>query len=712
MGEIDLFEKLFKKIEELTGARPYTGKYAEEDTDGVDTSYRIVADHIRTITFAISDGVLPSNVGRGYVIRRIIRRAVCSAVEILKVPADSGFFSNLAPTVVELMGDAFPGLKENIDNVVSIINDEEIQFGRTLRLGLKRFDKITKGKESGYTIPGEESAKLFHTYGFPFDLTRQKASARGFKVDKDAHKKAMEENAGVVAAGAKKMDLLGLHGEAVAELVDQSISVTDDSIKYNPISTNSKLVAIWCGRKKGFYEYLDKSFYVECSSNIDEENPKNLVGLIFDKTPFYAEQGGQIYDIGTIKNINGGDFTMDVVDVQVSGGFVVHYGTPKGAIKIDDILCLTIDESRRSLVTNNHTSTHLCNYALRNALGDHVDQQGSLVLENRLRFDFSHGKPITGEELEKVDSCVKTIIQQNLGVFDKEVPLAQAKSINGVRQMFGETYPDPVRVVSVGVSVDDLLANPENEEWSKYAIEFCGGTHVKSSSSIGCFTTISEEGISKGVRRIVCLTGSEAQNALKIGEEFEERLNSELEGKEASELSDCVATLLKDLDSEKLFPYCEKLRLRKVLSDAKKRATTQLKELEKAIKAKATSFSKEVCEQLSDNSQTFFVSKVEFGNNCGLLKTTIKNIQKTHSIPIILISTGAGDKVAVVATSPKDKQQQLPANKWVSNTVSVVNGKGGGKPDGAQGVCNNVSEEQVQSLLNAANEFASSSLNA
>merc|ERR1712100_9352 len=181
-----------------------------------------------------------------------------------------------------------------------------------------------------------------------------------------------------------------------------------------------------------------------------------------------------------------------------------------------------------------------------------------------------------------------------------------------------------------------------------------------------------------GVRRIVCLTGSEAQNALKIGEEFEERLNSELEGKEASELSDCVATLLKDLDSEKLFPYCEKLRLRKVLSDAKKRATTQLKELEKAIKAKATS----------------------------------KNIQKTHSIPIILISTGAGDKVAVVATSPKDKQQQLPANKWVSNTVSVVNGKGGGKPDGAQGVCNNVSEEQVQSLLNAANEFASSSLNA
>merc|ERR1712137_1117707 len=380
--EIDLFENLFTRIQEITKAPAYEGKYGDEDVSGRDTSYRIVADHIRTITLAISDGVLPSNVGRGYVLRRIIRRAVCSGVEKLGVTAASGFFSRLSPVVVELMGDAFPSLKENPEAVVAVIQEEELAFGRTLRLGLKRFNKIVAGKEPGYTIPGEETAKLFHTYGFPFDLTRQKAQAMRFLVDKVAHKAAMEDNAGKVAEAAKKMQLLALHGEAVSELVDQEIAVTNDSLKYTPAPVTATLVAIWCGRKKGFYDYLDNSFYVECQKNADPENPKNHIGLIFDKTNFYAEQGGQVFDTGCIST-DCSSFQLKVENVQVSGGFVVHYGTPVGDLKVGDVLHLKIDEERRSLVTNNHTSSHLINFSLRATLGDHVNQEGSYVLDSR-----------------------------------------------------------------------------------------------------------------------------------------------------------------------------------------------------------------------------------------------------------------------------------------------------------------------------------------
>jgi len=704
--EIDLFENLFTRIQEITKAPAYEGKYGDEDVSGRDTSYRIVADHIRTITLAISDGVLPSNVGRGYVLRRIIRRAVCSAVEKLGVAADSGFFSGLAPYVVELMGDAFPSLKENVDKVVAIIADEENQFGRTLRLGLKRFDRITKDKEPGYLIPGEETAKLFHTYGFPFDLTRQKAQARGFVVDKAAHKQAMADNAGVVAEGAKKMDLLALHGEAVAELNDQSVVKTDDSPKYHPEAMEAELLAIWCGRKKGFYEFLDKSFYTECEQTPEAENPRNLVGLIFDKTPFYAEQGGQIFDTGLIQR---GDITFKVESVQTYGGYVVHYGSPQGAIKVNDTFTLTIDAERRAPIMNNHTSTHLCNFSLRKTLGEHINQAGSLVLENRFRFDFSHPKPMSGEELAEMDQRVRDIIKQELQVYDKEVPLEDAKRIYGVRMMFGEAYPDPVRVVSVGVSVDDLLAEPTRTEWADYAIEFCGGTHTPSSKEPRTFTTISEDAIAKGVRRIVCLTGTEAEQAIQAAVEFEDLMNKSLEGKTHGDLSAAVGELLKELDAQKLFPYSEKSRFRDALGEAKKRSTAQMKEQEKEYKTRATSFTKEVISQLNENGAKYFVSKVEIGSNCGVLKTVIKNIQKQHDIPICLISPCQG-KVAVVTGTNKDNVKTVPANQWINEVVKPVNGKGGGKPDAAQGVCSDVSDEQVQTMIDCANSFVSEKL--
>lgn len=504
------------------------------------------------------------------------------------------------------------------------------------------------------------------------------------------------------------MDLLQLHGEAVAELVDQSIETTDDSHKYHPSVIQGKIVAIWCGRKKGFFEYLDKSFYNECEQQPDPENPKNHIGLIFDKTPFYAEQGGQVFDTGLIKN-SSNDFSFEVENVQVSGGFVVHYGTPNGLVKLGDVLDLQINEKRRLPIMNNHTSTHICNFSLRCTLGDHVEQQGSDVVDSRFRFDFNHNKPLTISELDEIDERIRDIINKDLQVFDKEVPLDQAKSISGVRQMFGETYPDPVRVVSIGVSVDDLLANPSSEEWKNYAIEFCGGTHTPSTKSPITFTTISEEAISKGVRRVVCLTGEDAQQALKAADDFSNQMEATLTGKSGSALSTAVADLLKDLDAQKNFPYAAKSKFRQLLADAKKKSTQQLKDQEKEFKKLADQFVTESCPKLKENNESFLVAKLEIGSNCGVLKNTIKSIQKQVNIPVCLLSFCDG-KVAVVASTTKANISKLPANSWVSDIVACVNGRGGGKPDSAQGTCTGVTDEGLQSMVDKAREFASSKL--
>ena len=695
---IDIFQNLFNSIQEITKARPFTNLYGKEDVGGVDTAYRIVADHIRTCTIAVSDGVLPSNVGRGYVLRRIIRRAVFYGLE--KLGDVRGFFSQLVPVVVKLLGDAFPGLKKDTDRVISIIKEEETQFSRTLRLGVKRFERVVKGKEAGFVIPGDETAKLFHTYGFPFDLTRRMAKERGMIVSRAAHEEAMKKNAGVQAGELQKMELLPLHGEAVADLTDDKVALTDDSAKYQLNPIQGKLVAIWFGRKKGFSDKVDSLFLDE---QIDPENPKNFVGLIFDKTNFYAEQGGQVFDMGVAKNDK---TTFKIEDVQVYGGYVVHYGTPSSAFQVDDVFELAIDLSRRGSITNNHTSTHLCNFSLRKTLGEHIEQQGSLVLDNRFRFDFNHGKPLSADELISIDKIVHDRISSKEKVYYQDVALEQARKINGVRQMFGEKYPDPVRVVSIGVSVDDLLANPSNPDWSNFAIEFCGGTHTPSTDVIQSFSVVSEEAISKGIRRVICVTGSQGVEVYQNASNFEARLISTLEGKSGTELANAASALLKDLDAEKNFPYGKKLAFREKLSEAKSLATKQLKDLEKVFKDQANKYVADVTTSLEGNQPKFLVDFLPIGSNCALIKTTITSIQKKFpSLPVLLLSYGDG-KYAAVALTNKENQQQLPANSWVTSVMTVLNGKGGGKADCAQGVASGA-DNQTEQAIAAGREFAS-----
>jgi len=377
--DTDVFMPLFDAIQKVTGfPEPYTGKLGAEDAGKKDMAYRVVADHIRTLTFAITDGAEPGNDGRNYVLRRILRRAIRYGRDNLK--AKPGFFSQLARVVQSTMSSAFPELNNNIERVVAVIKSEEESFERTLTRGIAHFEKIVarmaKDNE-GKVISGKDTFILYDTYGFPRDLTELMAEEKGLKVDNadfNRHLDAAKERSR--QANASVLDTsMQLDANGTSHLNKSGVPTTDDSFKYSLDDITAKVVAIWTAQ--GF-------------ANSVKAAPNTSVGLIFDKTNFYAEQGGQIFDIGSVYG-DDGKIEFQVDNCQAYAGYVVHVGKlAAGEVKVGDALELHIDINRRRPIMSNHTSTHILNYALRKVLGDKVDQKGSLVDGDKLRFDFSH----------------------------------------------------------------------------------------------------------------------------------------------------------------------------------------------------------------------------------------------------------------------------------------------------------------------------------
>lgn len=515
--DTDVFTTLFARIQEVTGARPYTGKFGPEDVDGVDTAYRVVADHLRTLTFAISDGGTPNNEGRGYVVRRVLRRGARYARKYFNVDIGD-FFSKLVPTLVQQMGNMFPEIVRKEDEVKEILNEEELSFAKTLDRGEKQFEDYASKSAGEKKLHGADVWRLYDTFGFPVDLTRLMAEERGLTIDEnefeDARLKAKEASKGEKKAGA---DLLKLDVHNLSELeIMPGVSKTDDQYKYGRENvTDAKVQAIFHAKK--FHE------------NTKAIPQGDQIGIIVDKTNFYAEQGGQEYDTGRI--VIDGVAEMQVENVQQYAGYVLHTGYMKyGQFSRGDIATCEYDEDRRGPIRSNHTGTHVLNYALREVLGDAVDQKGSLVAQEKLRFDFSHKQGVTDEELVAIEEKSTNYIRQNCAVYSQDVPLSIAREIEGVRAVFGETYPDPVRVVSVGVEVEDILKNVKDPAWRSVSIEFCGGTHVRSTGDIKDLVILEENGIAKGIRRMIAVTGNDAHEVQRVADEFEERLN-QLESK-------------------------------------------------------------------------------------------------------------------------------------------------------------------------------------
>jgi alanyl-tRNA synthetase len=678
--DTDVFTPLFAEIKRVTKApHAYTGKLGAEDAGQVDMAYRVIADHIRTLTFAITDGAVPSNEGRGYVLRRILRRAVRFGRQMLGAP--DGFLSQLVPTVVENMGEFFPELRKNPQRVAEIIREEEDSFTRTLDKGIRLFQEITD-KSGSKRVSGEDAFQLYDTYGFPLDLTQLMAEERGLSVDVEGFQRCMEEQRERSRAGSKETaGGLTLPPDALARLARMNVAPTDDSHKFHARDVRATVKAIWNGHN--FDDHVRSS------------DALRKVAVILDKTNHYAEMGGQQHDTGRLlvsrdhrsadDSLHGGEFRVE--DVQVVGGFVMHVGVCKrGEIRVGDDVQSHIDNARRQPIAANHTATHLLNFALRRALGDGVEQKGSSVGPDRFRFDFSHNKPCEDAEIDKAERLVNRAIEQDLTVYADLAPLYLAKTIRGLRAVFGEKYPDPVRVVSIGQPVTDLTDSPDNPAWDELSVEFCGGTHLESTGQAGQFAIVAETGIAKGVRRIEGVTGVAARAAFETAADLEKRIEQSARLPE-SQLAAAVSELGAQID-QLTMPLPRKSALRAQLAGLAERAKAAQKAAAAEARDRALADARSIADAAEIAGDVIVLGQVHALSDRQALQAAVKHIaDRLPRTAVMLVSADEGEgKVSVIAQVPKwliDKG--LKAGDWVRTAAEACGGKGGGKPDSAQG---------------------------
>lgn len=692
--DTDVFVPIFDAIQQATGARPYSGKVGLDDADKVDMAYRVVADHIRTLSFAIADGSCPGNEGREYVLRRILRRAVRYGTETLK--AKEGFFNGLVSVVAKMMGDVFPELKQHEVHVRDIIAEEEASFGKTLLKGIEKFKKAAQDVQ-GKMLSGQDAFVLWDTYGFPLDLTQLMAGEEGLSVDVEGFNSAMAEARERSRSAQNKQagGAIVMEADATAALHRKGVASTNDSSKFIWFQDHESVIkAIYTGTQ-----------FLESAAADDE------VGIVLETTNFYAEQGGQIFDTGSLECPSG---SFQVSNVQIFGGFVLHIGCftgETGRFSVGDKVVCKVDYDRRKLIAPNHTCTHMLNFALREVLGNHVDQKGSIVLPEKLRFDFSHGKPVPPEHLEKIESIVNEQIKAELDVFAKEAALVDAKRVNGLRAVFGEVYPDPVRVVTIGRKVEDLLADPENEEWLSYSSELCGGTHISNTREAKAFALLSEEGIAKGIRRITAVTTDRAFNAIQLAYSIEQEISdaSKLEG---SLLEKKVASFKSQVDSAPI-PAAKKADLRNKISVLQDQVRKEQKKIAKENADKAIKVVTEMAEVAASDGKTFCISRVDVGLDASAVREAVLKVRQQKGISVMVFSTDESTNKAVVYAGVPEKEEKfkgLEVAEWLTVALGPLKGKcGKGKAGLAQG--QGVDASQLEEAMDLATSFASMRLN-
>ncbi|XP_061578327.1 alanine--tRNA ligase, cytoplasmic [Cololabis saira] len=701
--DTDLFVPYFEAIQKGTGARPYSGKVGAEDADGIDMAYRVLADHARTITIALSDGGRPDNTGRGYVLRRILRRAVRYSHE--KLGAQRSFFASLVDVVVDSLGDAFPELKKDPDMVKDIVNEEETQFLKTLSRGRRILDRKIMSLGDCKTIPGDTAWLLYDTYGFPLDLTSLIAEEKGLAVDLAAfeeEKKAAQLKSQGKGAGDADHIMLDIY--AIEELRNKDTPPTDDSPKYRYTSDDT-----------GSYEFLQASATVLALRRdrgfCDEVTTGQECGVVLDQTSFYAEQGGQTFDEGYMLREN--DVTEDrmeftVKNTQVRGGYVLHIGTVYGTLKVGDPVTLHIDEARRRPIMSNHTATHILNFALRGVLGE-ADQRGSLVAPDRLRFDFTAKGALSTGEIRRTEEIACAMMRDAKPVYAMEAPLAGAKAIQGLRAVFDETYPDPVRVVSIGIPVQELLDDPTSAAGSLTSIEFCGGTHLQNSGHVLPFVIVSEEAIAKGIRRIVAVTGAEAQKAQRkadalrqtlsaLGEQVKQQTapNKDVQ-KEIADVTESIGTAV--------ISQWQKDEMRDTLKALKKTMDDLDRSYKADIQKRVLEKTKEVMEH--NPNQPLLIMEMETGASAKALNESLKLLksQSPHTAAMLFTVDPEAGKITCLCQVPQDVANRgLKASEWVQELCPLLDGKGGGKDMSAQATGRNT--QSLQEALQVANAFA------
>ncbi|EBS4509722.1 alanine--tRNA ligase [Salmonella enterica subsp. enterica serovar Adamstua] len=596
--DIDLFRTLIEAVAKVTGA-----------TDLGNKSLRVIADHIRSCAFLVADGVLPSNENRGYVLRRIIRRAVRHGNML---GAKETFFYKLVGPLIEVMGSAGEELKRQQAQVEQVLKTEEEQFARTLERGLALLDEEL-AKLQGDTLDGETAFRLYDTYGFPVDLTADVCRERNIKVDEAGFEAAMEEQ----RRRAREASGFGADYNAMIRVDSAS-----EFKGYDHLELNGKVTALFVDGKA-----------------VEAINAGQEAVVVLDQTPFYAESGGQVGDKGELK---GAGFTFAVDDTQKYGQAIGHLGKlSAGALKVGDAVQADVDEARRARIRLNHSATHLMHAALRQVLGTHVAQKGSLVSDKVLRFDFSHNEAMKPSEIREVEDLVNAQIRRNLPIETNIMDLDAAKT-KGAMALFGEKYDERVRVLSMG----------------DFSTELCGGTHASRTGDIGLFRIISESGTAAGIRRIEAVTG---EGAMATVHAQSDRLND-------------IAHLLKG-DSQNLGD-----KVRAVLE-----RTRQLeKELQQLKDQAAAQESANLSSKAVDlNGVKLLVSELA-GIEPKMLRTMVDDLKNQLGSTVIVLATVVEGKVSLIAGVSKDVTDRVKAGELIGMVAQQVGGKGGGRPDMAQ----------------------------
>jgi alanyl-tRNA synthetase len=595
--EIDLFQKLLNAIAAITKVDDLTN-----------TSLRVIADHIRSCSFLIVDGVSPSNEGRGYVLRRIIRRAVRHGYQL---GVKGIFFYKIVADLVKVMGEAYPELIAKQHVVERILKEEEQQFARTLDNGMVILEKAISDLE-GKMLPGETVFKLYDTYGFPVDLTADVARENNLSIDMDGFEQAMS----IQKHQARSTSNFSAISKLEIDIAQNNTEFTG----YEHLVGPASVVAI----------YLEGKAVSEISGEVDAL-------LILDKSPFYGESGGQIGDTGMLENES---MRFTVSDTQKQKDYLIHSGSLQtGGLKVGDKLVANVSLIDRAAITLNHSATHLMHAALRNTLGEHVAQKGSLVTANYLRFDFSHPVAVTQDELGNIELAVNQEILKNSNVSKQVMAIDDAKA-QGAMALFGEKYGDEVRVVSMGGS---------------FSTELCGGTHINRTGDIGLFKIVSESGIAAGIRRIEAVAGG---NALDYVSKEEQTLKQ-------------VCEIVKSSNDG----LVEKVR----------QLATQTRTLEKQLeqmKAKmASSAGTDLASQAEDMNGIKFLAAVIEGFNSKALRDTVDQLKNKLGSSVVVLASSSDGKVSLVAGVSKDLTAKVKAGELVNMIAEQVGGKGGGRPD-------------------------------
>ncbi|CAF9938183.1 Alanine--tRNA ligase [Imshaugia aleurites] len=666
--DTDVFSPLFEKIQEVTGARPYSGKFGIEDADGVDTAYRVVADHVRTCTIAISDGVVPDSIGRAYVVRRILRRGVRYARKYFNAEIGS-FFAKIVPTVIDQLGDIFPEIRRKEHDVREILNEEEQAFAITLDRGEAMLNRYARDCQSrgSKDLLGADVWRLQDTYGFPVDLTKLIAEEQGLTI-LESEVSIAREKAREASRGDKKnaSDLVKLDVHDIAALDKmENVPKTDDRAKYRKEAILSTIKSL----------YRDKNF-MQNTSNLPQGLP---FGVLLKKTNLYAESGGQECDTG--KLVIDGVVEMAITNVRSYGGYVLHGGYLKGGnLSIGDKVLVEYDESRRQPIRANHTGTHLLNYSAREVLGKEVEQKGSLVSAEKLRFDFSHKAAITDAELQRIENVSAQMIRNDMEVFTSDVKLITARQIEGVRSISGETYPDPVRVVSIGVPVDKLLLDVASRDWWKYSIEFCGGTHVARTNELRDLIVVEEFGIAKGIRRIVAVTGLATVAIRQNARDFEERLDR----LEQMSYSTDKENLVKDIQGELARLTISTLTKRAFTRRCEKVAVDMLREQKEMHKVNLAAAMHIINTHFGQNkASTSFVARLPVSSSSAkIVSECVKHVLSKHkdkSVYVFSVDSVTSKVAHGCSVSQEHECKGLVASEWAAQVTETVGGKAGGK---------------------------------